>query len=176
MRIPDLDQIARKLFEKQLILFVDSGMSAGCYPTWGTLLQELINEHLEGEAKAEALEMLAAGQYLNAAWVIQNVIGKDQVAGAALGQVRASILRQCGSPLPALNGIPFLPILTTNYDHFLNHVEGFTHLNQDDEIGAVLRKPRVLKLHGDQSKPKTMALTSQDFPATKFDAPLPHLM
>jgi hypothetical protein len=49
-----LDQIADKLHKRELILFIGSGMSAGCYPTWRDLLQELITAHLSGDDQAEA--------------------------------------------------------------------------------------------------------------------------
>ncbi len=73
----EIDKIARKLRDRELILFVGSGMSAGCYPTWSKLLEELIHEHLEDDAAAqgEAEQMLAAGQHLDAAWVIGDRAG-----------------------------------------------------------------------------------------------------
>lgn len=49
-----LDQIADKLHKRELILFIGSGVSAGCYPTWRDLLQELITAHLSGDDQVEA--------------------------------------------------------------------------------------------------------------------------
>ncbi len=74
----EIGKSARKLRDRELIVFAGSGMSAGCYPTWSKLLEELIHEHLKDDAAAqgEVEQMLAAGQHLDAAWVIEDRAGE----------------------------------------------------------------------------------------------------
>jgi formylglycine-generating enzyme required for sulfatase activity len=177
MPIPPLDQIAQKLFDKELILFVGSGMSAGCYPTWGKLLEELINEHLskDRKAKAEAKQMLKDKQYLNAAWVIQCREEKDFQTKLA-ARFRKREHAEVEARYNLLNGLPFRAIFTTNYDHFLNNLKDRSCVTQADDLGTVFSEGRVLKLHGDQTRPETMVLTSTDYTVAKFLPQLAHIM
>ena len=131
-----LAKIVDRLQSDKLILFVGSGMSAGCYPTWGALLKELIAELLvaDPDAKAEAEDMVAKGEFLQAAWVVQHKVPHLQLH-----------LSKKFKPLPCpavearyrrIDGLPFASIFTTNYDHFLN--EGRSVVTQSDALGDVL--------------------------------------
>jgi serine/threonine-protein kinase len=170
-----LDQIAQKLHKRELILFVGSGMSAGCYPTWRDLLKELIAAHLHGDDKTEAEEMLAANQYLNAAGVIQLKIGNDLQKRLAQ-RFEKKPCPDVEARYKLLDNLPFRAIFTTNYDHFLNTVADRAWVTQAEELGDVLDKGRILKLHGDATRPDTMVLTAFDYADAKFNPKLTQLM
>ena len=114
MKAAEIEEIARKLHEGGLILFVGSGMSAGCYPTWGKLIEELIDKHLadDAEAQAEARGLLKDKQYLDAAWIVQKVDG-------GLGKKLAKKFERKDCPdvsarYELLRDLPFKAIFTTN--------------------------------------------------------------
>jgi len=170
-----LDQIAQKLHKRELILFVGSGMSAGCYPTWRDLLKELIATHLSGDDQAEAEEMLKANQYLNAAGVIQLKIGNDLQKRLAQ-RFEKKPCPEVEARYRLLDNLPFRAIFTTNYDHFLNTVADRAWVTQAEQLGEVLDKGRILKLHGDATRPETMVLTAFDYAAAKFSPKLTQWM
>ncbi len=175
MTAAEIEEIARKLHEGGLILFVGSGMSAGCYPTWGKLIEELIDKHLadDAEAQTEARALLKDKQYLDAAWIIQKSAG-------GLGKKLAEKFRRKDCPDVAaryelLRELPFKAIFTTNYDHFLQDL-GKAPLTQDDEPPEIFTASQVLHLHGHASRPDTMVLTSTDFTRSKFHSRLDEVM
>ena len=74
-----LSEIARKLRDKELILFVGSGMSAPYFPTWAKLLENLQSKAFEHDptGAAEVAQMIKDNQFLNAAWAIQHKAGES---------------------------------------------------------------------------------------------------
>ncbi len=72
-----LIEIAKKLDQGKLILFVGSGMSSPYFPTWRGLLEEL-HERVFGDdsvGAAEVKKMIEDKEFLNAAWAIQQKSG-----------------------------------------------------------------------------------------------------
>src|SRR5450432_971082 len=72
-----LTKIAERLRDRELILFVGSGMSAPYFPTWPELLKELQTQAFATDptGASEVAQMIADKQYLNAAWAIQHKSG-----------------------------------------------------------------------------------------------------
>ena len=139
-----LPLLAQRLHKRELILFLGSGMSADCYPIWRDLLKQLIGDYLTGPDQAEAQELLAAHQFLNAAGILHLKLGSD------LPRRLASLFEP--KPCPGvearyklLHHLPFRAIFTTNYDHFLNCLPDRAFLTQADDLGDVLDKGRILK-------------------------------
>ena len=173
-----LSEIARKLRDKELILFVGSGMSAPYFPTWAKLLENLQSKAFEHDptGAAEVAQMIKDNQFLNAAWAIQHKAGES----GWRSYIEATFSSNPADDSPAkqiverkyaaLKGLPFASVVTTNYDGFLApaiDAEPITH-EDADQISAMPRKRQLLKLHGSSTKPKTLILTSTDFSKMKL--------
>jgi hypothetical protein len=158
------------------VLFAGAGLSAWAkLPTWGKLLETLVNEVGNEGATADVDELqklLAANKYLEVA----------DCCKERLGQRFYEILRSLRggdgpAPEPHRLGLrlPFAAWVTTNYDKLLELAyvaergglpRVLTHKDHAS-LGTLLfdGAPFILKVHGDIDRPDTVVLTARDYSA-----------
>jgi len=181
-----ITEIAKRLHERRLILFVGAGMSMPYLPSWVGLLERLRDTTFadDPEGKAEVEQLIKEKQYLAAAWAIEektkltkhnwrDLVQDEFGANNAVDDQAKAKLAAVRGKYEALRDLPFASYITTNYDRFLEdalQMPAITH-KDTEEVIDLLRKPKLLKLHGGVATRESMILTAGDFVKIKHDRP-----
>lgn len=182
------DALIDELAARRCIIFMGSGVSAGCTnseknknpPTWGSFLK-ILNESLpESDDKSYALNKINSNDYLEAAEIICDKISQPNFARI----LRAEFLTPKYTPSDIHKSILEIDpkiVVTTNYDDIYEKYcttgdasAGYntctyyeTHLIND------LRSPvrSIIKAHGCISNPAKVVLTKHQFFKAKQESP-----
>jgi formylglycine-generating enzyme required for sulfatase activity len=179
-----LAEIAKRLHEGRLILFVGAGMSMPYLPSWGGLLGEIFEKFIPKDDPdwAEINALFKDKEYLAIAWALEQRVGskwRKWVAEERLQKKPANAkeradLQQVLNQYEAIRGLPFASVVTTNFDRYLDPVlPNMLPVPHDkpNEIVKMLRTPRLLKLHGDIADSDSLIFTAEDFRKMKLERP-----
>lgn len=165
--------LIERLQQHRCVLFAGAGLSAGAnFPSWPTLLSELIDQvHAKKSEIEELRKLLAREEFLDVADFCQRRMG-----AAAF---KRFMVRRFGGrhEVPrvhrAITKLPLAGIVTTNYDKLFElaydgRLKVRTHadrqLSQLPFDGPPAGPwPFLLKAHGDIDEPKHLILTSEDY-------------
>lgn len=174
--------LVQHLHEGRCVLFAGSGLSAWAgFPTWTTLLGDLIdemrNEQIALEDVDEMARLLEKDKLLEVAEHCKTQLGSryEKVLSERLRQTDTADLPE---PHRIIVRLPFAGVVTTNYDDLLEtgyqkltsvSVKAPTH-EDVDVLGTLLFDGSffVLKAHGDLDRPATLVLTSSDYRETLY--------
>lgn len=161
--IDEAHRLAKEAIERQLVLFVGAGASAGAgLPTWRGLLDRFAEQ---AGFNPEARKQLAKKDFRDQATLIerelerQGVRLKDEVA-AELGRFRHFSLTH-----GLLASLPSHEAVTTNYDQLFESA----YESRGRKVAVLPESPRtteghwLLKLHGSVVKPDDIVLTRADY-------------
>lgn len=179
------DDLLKSIINKKAIAFCGAGLSIAIrrsnskkLPNWSQLLSELIEMAHRDKYNFSGLlpeieKAINDGKLITVAQEIQDVLSKPSIAK----YLREIFLDKALKPSKVhkiLVQIPFVGILTTNYDTL---IEGAYTLKRDGRIPAILTQEDldkvpnplrlddefVFKLHGDINRPETIVLGSHDY-------------
>ena len=147
----------------QLLPFIGAGVTADFFGTWPKAIK-MLGEYLDAESQKQLKDMIDSGKYLDAAQLLEDKRGKNNLRQDLIEHFSDSKLinrwdvvkRKPIYLLPLLFGEQ--PLLTTNFDQALERVYQDYHINlvplepTDDELVDTARKLMntacVFKLHG----------------------------
>ena len=168
-----LSYLVRKLRSPSgVIPYIGAGMSASLgFPGWTDLL---LNNAKEAGVKSKVKQLLADGQYEEAAQVIEDDMGRDAFHELIRESFGAHKLKgTLDSPVTLLPKITNGPVVTTNFDRVLEHAfeqgkRPFERIVRGVEVDTMgealdLNQHILLKVHGDAEDRTHRILTYREY-------------
>jgi hypothetical protein len=172
---------------RRCVLFAGAGVSRGTIqdngepkelylPTWDGLLIELLNRakalrYIEPGEAGKLQKAVKEGKYLFVAQTVRQVLGARAFGDAFEDIFRSPTLKPTNRHA-LITRIPFLAVLTTNYDKLLESAYAaqgsipatYTYRDAPDVIAALSHgKFFILKAHGDIDRKDTIILSEKDY-------------
>lgn len=159
--------LLQEISDGNTVLFTGAGISEGCYPTWGGLLQELAAEGGLPAQDADYLDLLQWYVEARGRQALEERLGRIFTAPGEPTGLQRLLVRY-----------PWDVIFTTNYDRLLErafHERGrdVDVVVEDTQVGRVTERSRttLVKMHGCVSRPDTMVATREDYDAYEVRHP-----
>ena len=172
-----MDELKRKIREKNVILFVGAGVSATLgLPTWSQLIGHisekldydecLFKQYGDSLILAEYYKLKKGGISELTTWMEDNWdIGKDEIKNSKIYE--------------AITKLDFPLIYTTNYDHCLEKAfevwskDCVRIIDVEDLVNLDATTTQIIKFHGDITSDDSIVLTeSSYFKRLDFESPL----
>jgi len=181
------NDLVKAIRDHRCVLFAGSGLSRGAIqgngepkevalPTWDGLLIELLNRattlnYISPREAGNLRKAVKEGKYLFVAQTIRRILGARAFYDALEEIFRNPNLKPTRRH-HLITQIPFLAVVTTNYDKLLESVYAtqgdipatYTHQDAPDVIAALSHeKFFILKAHGDIDRKDTIILSEKDY-------------
>ena len=160
---------------ERVIFFVGAGLSMPLFPSWSSLLKELVEKtDAKGKLnfdKTELLDKIDNGSsFLEIADHCADAIGKSEYREIIEKNFDKEFdIADIPDAYLKLLKIPFKSIITTNYDRIpeiggQGKLSCYTNQNNSEALKALEKgKKVVLKIHGDILNQESIVLTQKDF-------------
>lgn len=171
-RLPE--DLVRAVENRRCILFVGSGLSSAAgYPTWGELVQRLVDAAKAMPwARVEGIEQIEEQKdWFTLAEFARRTLTPGQFADVLREQVGNPVRPSRAHELIARTD--YRGIITTNYDQLLeitvtkarNWMPSVFHAAKVEEMAVALFNERmfVYKLHGDVNWPSSTVISASDY-------------
>jgi hypothetical protein len=175
------EQLIEDVGDSKLVLFLGSGVSAGCQnssgirpPTWKAFLENALER--VGGTKRVVKSLIKTRDYLTAAEILRNRFDSRQWQTFIETTFRAPRF-QANDLIKAIFKLNLSVVITTNYDSIYEDyvrsvskeaIQVVTHTADDLAVRIRSAKSLLVKMHGSVDEPQKIILTRSEYRDLRF--------